>query len=114
MVGPIALRKPEHAKFGHKKILYVAQGHDSNLTTPKRGRQTPTSDHYAVSSRLRAKKGPPVFRVLPVVWDYRLEHGPIRIVLVIPRTQNTVSLCRVVAVFNCLNTINTTATWHLK
>ena len=41
-----------------------------------------------------------VFRVPPVVWDYRLEHGPIRIVLVIPRTRNTVSPSRVVAVFN--------------
>jgi hypothetical protein len=66
--------------------------------------------------KVMEKHGPRavVFRVPPVVWDYRLEQGPIRIVLVIPRTWNTVSPCRVVAVFNCLNTINTTATRHLK
>jgi hypothetical protein len=42
------------------------------------------------------------------------EHGPIRALLVTLRIQNTVGSCRAVAVFNCLNTINTPSTRHVR
>ena len=59
-LGPSALLKPkcrEHAKFGHTKKLYVAQGHVSNLTTPNAVAKRPPVTTMRVSSRLRAKKG---------------------------------------------------------
>jgi hypothetical protein len=42
------------------------------------------------------------------------EHGPICVVLVTLRTRNTVGSCRLVAVFNYLNMINTTSTRHVR